>query len=99
MSGKQTPVFVERRTYRRRRLADAARLMPVFGAVLFLVPMLWKGSPDEGGGASTAFVMFYLFLVWLALAAISGLLSHYLTDDTEEHGDEGGPGAPGGGPR
>ncbi len=76
MSDDRGPVFVERRTYRRRRMADAARLLPVFGAALILIPLLWTGSADEGMG--TAGVMFYLFLIWGLLAIIAALISVFL---------------------
>nr|WP_294614957.1 hypothetical protein [uncultured Roseovarius sp.] len=40
MSAERGPVFLARRTYRRRRLADGARLLPVIGTVLFFIPLL-----------------------------------------------------------
>ncbi|WP_255731443.1 hypothetical protein [Phaeobacter sp. B1627] len=47
--------FVEQRTYRRRRLMDIARLAPLIGALLFLVPLLWpegEGSVEDALSAS-----------------------------------------------
>ena len=41
-------------------------------------------------GNRTAWVMTYLFLVWLGLAVLSGVLSRYLRSDTEEGGTAGG---------
>ncbi|WP_111732537.1 hypothetical protein [Roseovarius amoyensis] len=98
MSAPREPIFVQRRTYRRRRLADGARLLPLLGAVLFMVPLLWHagGETPAGGvetlrdGNRTAWVMTYLFLVWLGLAILSGVLSRYLSSDTEEGGGAGG---------
>ncbi len=40
-----TPLFLQRLPYRRRRRIDAARLLPVFGLFLLLLPMLW--SPER----------------------------------------------------
>ncbi|WP_102107148.1 hypothetical protein [Oceaniglobus roseus] len=65
MAPPREPVFLERQTYRRRRLMDAARVLPVLGAVLFMVPMLWfagldarsgpaETAPMDGGAAVTA---------------------------------------------
>jgi len=98
VTGKRTPLFVQRRTYRRRRLADSARLLPLFGAVLFMVPLLWQGGGETPigdvqtprDGSRTAWVMTYLFLVWLGLAVLSGVLSRYLISDAEEGGTAGG---------
>lgn len=71
----RTP-FVERRTYRRRRLMDIARLAPLIGALLFLVPLLWPeqhlsegGGHDAGSSMSTA--MIYIFGVWIGLILFS----------------------------
>lgn len=68
--------FVERRTYRRRRLMDIARLAPLIGALLFLVPLLWPRQPLQpalGGAPGTAMstAMIYIFSVWVALILFS----------------------------
>lgn len=77
MSAGEDPPFLERAAYRRRRIADAARLMPVLGLVLFALPLMWLG-PGEGGGASgptgqSARTGIYLFACWvlLILAALT----------------------------
>ena len=67
------PVFLERRSYRRRRLVDAARLVPMMGAALWLVPLLW---PD---GAMSSTAMLYVFGVWAALIVLTVLLSRGLS--------------------
>lgn len=90
MSGGAESGFVNRRAYRKRRAADAARLLPVLGAALIALPLLWRG---EGAGAgSTAAAMLYLFLVWAGLAALAAILSRWLCDDEEEDGAAGGDG-------
>jgi len=81
------PVFLERRTYRRRRMADAARMLPILGGALFLLPLLWEGSPGEP--VRTSMVMFYLFPVWLLLALTSVLISRHLRSDTDNGGGHG----------
>lgn len=66
------PLFLARRSYRRRRLMDAARLLPVLGVVLILLPGLWHPAetvaPDTGRGG------LYLFAVWIGL-----ILAAFLT--------------------
>ena len=79
MRRKPGPVFLERRTYRRRRMADAARLLPVLGMILFGVPLLWGGDPEHM--TRTTRVMLYLFLVWAGLAGLAALISHKLDRD------------------
>ncbi len=81
MSAERTPLFVGRRAYYRRRLADAARLMPLLGIGLFMFPLFWI-SPEAGAPEArpvrTVSVMFYLFLVWIGLAVASGVISRRL---------------------
>jgi hypothetical protein len=64
-------MFVERQTYRRRRLVDAARALPVLGLLLWLLPLLWS-VPEDGPSASTA--MIYIFSIWIGLPLVSGAL-------------------------
>jgi len=71
-------VFLERHSYRRRRLVDVARLLPFLGVLLLLVPLMWMGGddPDVVSGAAEAMPMsraiIYIFSVWgaLILAAV-----------------------------
>ena len=91
MSEKPIPLFLERRSYRQRRLMDAARLLPVLGAVLWTIPLLWPQGPEEGVAASTAIL--YLFGTWLALAGLALMISSHLDEDeaeTPQRDGEGG---------
>lgn len=70
MSDTPPPVaFLREGSYRRRRLGDALRLLPVVGAVLFLVPLLWSGGVGTGG-VTTARALIYIFSTWAALIAL-----------------------------
>lgn len=82
-------VFVERRTYRRRRLADAASLLPLLGVVLFGIPLLWHDLPDAP--ARTTRVMIYVFGAWAALIGLSALVSRHLDPDPAQGDDDAGP--------
>ncbi|MFU8865257.1 MAG: hypothetical protein ACNA7O_15200 [Rhodobacterales bacterium] len=80
MSEKASPLFLERRSYRQRRLMDAARLLPVLAALLWLVPLLWPQSAGQvgtGGAAAvtTSSAILYIFGVWTLLAVIAFVLS------------------------
>lgn len=63
------PLFLARETYRRRRVMDAARLLPFLALFLFIAPVLWpKGTHTLSG-------MFYLFGAWIVLIAIMAWLA------------------------
>jgi uncharacterized membrane protein len=68
------PIFLERESYRRRRLGDAAKLLPVLGLLLFLIPVLWAGNGSTGGG------LVYLFGAWAVIIVIMKLLSRRLSE-------------------
>lgn len=77
MAEPQGPVYLERRLYRRRRLSDAARLLPILGAVLFAFPLVWG---VEGGAGSTAARGLYLFAVWFCLILAAALIAPRLIE-------------------
>ncbi|MEY8830492.1 hypothetical protein AB9K34_19140 [Sedimentitalea sp. XS_ASV28] len=63
-------VFLERQSYRRRRLMDAARILPLLGAVLFALPLLWPSVSDgaaQDAGVTMSAAIVYVFSVWAAL--------------------------------
>lgn len=79
------PTFLVRSSYRQRRLRDVAWLLPVFGALLIFVPLLWPRGDTETGGTAEATI--YLFLVWFVLIVAAAVLSRIIRPDavpTEE---------------
>ena len=72
----ETQVYVERRTYRRRRMTDAARLLPILGVLLFLVPLLLASTTVTPGAMAPSVI--YVFVVWAMLIMIAGWISHRL---------------------
>ena len=89
MSPERGHVFLARRAYFQRRLMDAARLLPVLGAGMFLLPLLWK----SGEGARTVVVMFYIFLCWSALIGLGWLVSRRLSGPAADDAADGRPDA------
>ncbi|MFD0858946.1 hypothetical protein [Roseovarius aquimarinus] len=86
-SGAGYAVFVARGTYRQRRMIDAAGLLPVLGAILFALPLLWLGA--DGTAPRTSHVMIYLFVVWGALAFLSARITRGLRSDDDPEEEQG----------
>ncbi len=84
MRPPQQPLFLARRTYRRRRLIDAIRLVPVLGALLFLIPVLNLSE----GGATTLWGGVFLFLSWLGLIILTAFLTRRVRRSESESDDE-----------
>ncbi|WP_375263787.1 hypothetical protein [Palleronia sp.] len=84
MSAPRDPPFLERRSYRRRRLSDAARLLPILGTILFMLPLLWAAGP----GGTTARSGLYLFGSWFVLILVAAGLARPLTRAAEAARDD-----------
>ena len=67
---QQGPLFLARAVYRRRRLRDAARLLPILGLLLMLLPGF--GHATEGSTARSAI---FLFVVWALLIGAAAALA------------------------
>ena len=76
MTPPRSPLFLERSSYRRRRILDAARLLPLLGVALFALPLLWV-KPDAVGHATaavpTSSALLYIFSVWAGLILLAFL--------------------------
>lgn len=83
---KRGPLFLKRQSYRRGRLRDLSRLLPVIGGVLFLLPILW--SPGVSDAPNTAGDGLYLFVVWFALIVVAALLAPSLSVGTDADATE-----------
>jgi hypothetical protein len=79
------PLFLAREAYRRRRLIDAARLLPAFGAALVMLPILWNtGETNGGASGSTAQGMVFIFVIWAVLIVLAAVLARRLTGPLSE---------------
>lgn len=78
----RAPLFLPRPSYRMRRLVDAARLMPVFGGFLLLLPILW--GPAKTAAHDTATAGMYLFGVWAVLIGLAAWLAPGLADVADD---------------
>ena len=84
MRRPRAPLFLARTVYRRRRLRDAARLLPLVGLFLMLLPALWE--PGRGGGRAAVFV----FSVWALLILGAAALAPGLARPESDSADPGG---------
>ncbi len=85
MGQRPRPLFLARGTYRQRRLRDAARLLPLAGALLWMIPLLWPRGPD---GQLVSVALLYIFGIWAGLIALAFVLSRGLRDDDDAPADE-----------
>jgi len=82
MTRRHGTIYLERRTYRRRRMMDAARLMPLIGMLLFLVPLLWL--PEPGESVATSRGVIYIFAIWVILILVSAWIAAKLQPGQED---------------
>jgi predicted phage tail protein len=83
MTEHRGPLFLERRGYRRRRMTDAARMLPVLGAVLFAVPLLWPDNADAPSQTPMSAALVYIFGLWLILIGLAAILAPKVGRDTD----------------
>ena len=77
-------LYLARASYRRRRLIDAARLLPLLMLALWLLPLLWGGGDSGRPVGEGARAVIYVFAIWgvgiLASVALSYALTRVVTD-------------------
>lgn len=81
----KTSFFLPQDSFRRRRLADAARVLPVLGGILMMIPMLW-GSNDTGDveAAKTSNAAIYVFVLWAIVIVAAAILAPFLAQIEDE---------------
>ncbi len=75
------PIFLEKQSYRRRRFADAAKLLPILGVILLFLPILWADAALTEGGLR------YIFGVWAFLIVVTMLISSRLAGPVPKKSD------------
>lgn len=86
MKPPRNSTFLARQSYRRRRVRDSARLLPVLGLFLFMLPLL--GGPQ--GETRTAVQLVYMFLCWFGMIGAAAILARLLSAQSRGGDDEGG---------
>lgn len=91
-------IFLRRDSYRRRRLADAARLLPILAIGLFFLPLLWPSGAEGDEAIAMSTAISYVFLSWaglIVIVALFGLLVRHTdlryraSDDAADWESEG----------
>lgn len=90
----QGPLFLARAVYRRRRLRDAGRLLPVLGLLLLILPGLGHAGTESAGQTAV-----YIFAVWALLIAAAAALAPGLSRTEGEADPVEDPLDPSGDPR
>jgi hypothetical protein len=67
-------LFLERRSYTQRRIVDGARVLPILGLVLWMIPLIWprSGAPDTMESSTSTL---YIFAIWCILIVIGGFIA------------------------
>lgn len=59
-------LFLERRSYRRRRIMDAVRMLPFLCALLWMaVPAMWPNGAEDTASTPLSVALRYVFIIWL----------------------------------
>ncbi|RPE71820.1 hypothetical protein EDD53_0950 [Pacificibacter maritimus] len=82
---RRTPLYLARASYRRRRLIDAQRLLPIFLFLLYLIPLLWgdEATNTPVGDGARGYV--HVFSVWFGAIVIAGLITRALRREDRRH--------------
>ena len=66
--------FLDRRSYRTRRMMDALRILPVIGLMLWMLPLFWPVGDEAAEPIKGSSAIIYIFVVWcLLIGAALGL--------------------------
>lgn len=85
MRPRPTPaLFLQQKSYRRRRVRDAVRLLPFLGLILLAIPLAWGG---EGGTEIGTNGLIYVFSVWVVLILLAAILARLVTE-TDKWADD-----------
>ncbi len=83
---RKAPVFLARGSYRQRRLRDVSRVLPLAGAILFALPLLWTdaGTGDAAAPPRTSEVVIYILIVWAGLILAAAVLARLVRPDADD---------------
>ena len=74
-----SPQFLDLQSYRRKRLADAAKMIPILGIIVTMFPLPYLFGITHADKNALPLAL-YLFTVWMVLILVAGFLSRKLHD-------------------
>ena len=83
MSKGESARFLDLRSYRLKRLVDAAKMLPLLGAAMLLFPLPFfflRDDVADGEVQNAVPLGIYLFAIWLVLIVAAMILSRWLRD-------------------
>jgi hypothetical protein len=85
---RRVPLYLARASYRRRRLIDAQKLLPIFLFLMYLIPLLWgdESTQTPVGGGVRGYV--HVFSVWFGAIVIAGFITRALRREEALHSAE-----------
>ncbi|NOX74134.1 MAG: hypothetical protein GXP03_11135 [Alphaproteobacteria bacterium] len=66
--------FLDLKSYRQKRMLDAAKLLPLAGALVFLFPLVYLFVSPHGP-ISPGITAIYFFVIWLVLILLTRFLA------------------------
>jgi hypothetical protein len=85
-------LFLERRSYRKRRIMDAVRMLPFLCALLWIVvPAMWPTGVPVGTATPLSTALWYIFTIWVLAITASFALWRRIggADDADSVSDAG----------
>ncbi|WP_375282193.1 hypothetical protein, partial [Pseudooctadecabacter sp.] len=76
--------FLDKSSYRQRRIRDGARILPVFAAIMMALPLMWPRGAE--GQSLTSSGMLYLFGLWFVLVVLAFAINRVLRLGEAEDG-------------
>lgn len=83
MSSDPKSPYLDVKSYRRKRLIDMARLLPIFGGILIVFPLPLLFVNDDLTTDATPMAL-YLFGVWIGLILLALIFARLLRDPTAD---------------
>lgn len=78
MKRPAAPTFLDKRSYRERRMMDALRLLPVLAVLLWLLPLFWPSGETGAERVPLSAAITYVFGVWFLMILAAFGLSRFL---------------------
>ncbi len=83
---KPKPIYLERRSYRLRRLSEGLLFLQFLTFALWILPFLWQSSDTRGLNT-----ILWIFGVWMIAIVVSLVINRILHVSDNDHAEIGNP--------